>query len=176
MKKYSTMITIIILLALSAIIYLIQLILFNSPRDTFFGLIQDLAFLPISVALVTVALSKMIEVREKRERLNKTNMLISAFFSEYGIDLMKKMILCVKNIEEIAPYLNVKEEWLARNFTTASNVLKTFKIVVESKSMCLVELKEILKKMRETLMVILSNPALLEQEAFTDMVWAVFHL
>jgi len=176
MKKYSTIIAIIFLLVLSSIIYLIQLMLFNSPRDTFFNLMQDLAFLPVQVALVTIALSKMIGEREKRERLNKTNMLVSAFFSEFGIDLMRQLISCVNNLDEIAPYLNIKEEWSSKNYATASNELKTLKIIVESKPKYLLELREMLEKKRETLMVILSNPALLEQEAFTDMIWAIFHL
>ena len=67
--------------------------------------------MPISVALVTVALSKMIEEREKQERLNKTNKLISVFFSEFGIDLMRQLFSCVKNVKEISSCLNVKAEW-----------------------------------------------------------------
>lgn len=176
MKKYSTIIAIIFLLLLSSIIYLIQHMLFNSPRDTIFSLMQDLAFLPVQVALVTIALSKMIGEREKRERLNKTNMLVSAFFSEFGIDLMKQLITFVNNMDEIAPHLNITEEWSSKNYATASNELKTLKIIVESKPKYLLELREMLEKKRETLMVILSNPALLEQEAFTDMIWAIFHL
>jgi len=176
MKKNSTLTTIIFLLALSSAIYLIQISLFNSPKDTLFGLLQDFAFLPISVALVTVALSKMIEEREKQERLNKTNKLISVFFSEFGIDLMRQLFSCVKNVKEISSCLNVKAEWSLRDYDEASNKLKTLKIVVESKRMCLVELREILEKKRGILMVILSNPALLKHEAFTDMIWAIFHL
>jgi len=176
MKKNSTIITFIFLLALSSIVYLLQLTIFNTPRDTFFGLMQDLAFLPISVALVTIALSKMIEEREKRERLNKTNKLLSVFFSEFGIDLMRQLISCVSNMEEIASHLNIKAEWSSRNYDETIDVLKSLKIKVESKRICLVELKEMLGKKRGILIVILSNPALLEHEAFTDMIWAIFHL
>lgn len=175
MKKNSSVMTIIFLLFLSLIIYWIQLTQFHSPRDTFFYLMQDLAFLPIQVALVTIALGKIIEEREKRERLNRTNMLVSAFFSEIGSDLMKQLISCV-NTEEIAPYLNIKEEWSSKNFIKAANELKTIDILVDYKPKYFLELKEVLKEKRKLLMVIISNPVLLEHETFTDMLWAIFHL
>ena len=35
------------LIALSAVLYLVQIEIFHTPRDTFFYLFQDLAFVPI---------------------------------------------------------------------------------------------------------------------------------
>ena len=55
-----------ILVVISAILFAIQMIIFRSPRDTAFYLFQDMAFLPLEVALVTIVLGKAISDREKR--------------------------------------------------------------------------------------------------------------
>jgi len=176
MKKYSAVIVMILLLALSSIIYFVQLAQFHSPRDTLFYLMQDLAFLPVQIALVTIVIGKIIGTREKRERLNRTNMMVNAFFSEIGIDLMRQLLLCGGIAEELAPYLNIKSEWSSKDFLAAANSVKKQNINVDCTLKNLTDIKELLKEKRMLILVMLSNPALLEHEAFTDMLWAVFHL
>jgi uncharacterized membrane protein YozB (DUF420 family) len=106
----STAILIILLVLVSLAFYAFQLIQFESPRDTAFYLLQDLAFLPLQVAIVTIVLGKILNAREKRERLKKTNMMVSAFFSEIGTDLMRYLIRCSTTAEELRPILKIKGE------------------------------------------------------------------
>ena len=83
MKKYKPeMMLVALLLVLSAAFYALQLAIFRKPGDTGFYLLQDIAFLPLQVAIVTLALGRLISSREKKERLRKIDMAISAFFSE----------------------------------------------------------------------------------------------
>ena len=57
MKKVKSGFPIILLLVvLSLVLYMLQLYVFHSPRDTAFYVLQDIAFLPLQVALVTVML------------------------------------------------------------------------------------------------------------------------
>ena len=57
--------TTIILLILSIIIYLIQILIFNDPRTTFFYILQDLAFMPITIAFATLMVGEVLNWREK---------------------------------------------------------------------------------------------------------------
>jgi len=176
MKKNSTLITIISLLCISAVIYFIQIWHFDAPRDTFFYLMQDLAFLPVQIALVTVIVGKIISAHEKRERLNKTNILVSAFFSEIGSELVNQMLCFISNTEGLVPYLDIKVDWTSEDFAKAVDSLKKQNIQVECTKQELDNLKRLLREKRRSIMFFLSNPMLLEHDAFTDMLWAIFHL
>ncbi|MEA5074550.1 MAG: hypothetical protein VB030_10285, partial [Eubacterium aggregans] len=74
MKKYTTPIIIGILFGISALIYAVQFFVFHDSRDTFFYLLQDWAFLPVQIAVVTIAVGKLVESREKKDRMEKTQM------------------------------------------------------------------------------------------------------
>lgn len=176
MKKNSTLIIIISLLCISAIIYFVQILYFNDPRNTFFYLMQDLAFLPVQIALVTVVVGKIIGAYEKQERLNKTNILVSAFFSEIGSDLVRQLLTFSSNTEDLFPYLDITEEWTSREFDNAADVLKKQDINVECTAHRLDKLKQLLEGKHSSIMFFLSNPMLLEHDSFTDMLWAIFHL
>ncbi len=176
MKKNSTVIIIISLLCISALIYFIQISYFNDQRNTFFYLMQDLAFLPVQIALVTVVVGKIIGAHEKRERLNKTNILVSTFFSEIGSELVRQMLCFVSNTEDLFPYLDIKADWTSRNFANAADTLQKQNIRVDCTTQELDNLKGLLKEKRTSIMFFLSNPMLLEHDAFTDMLWVIFHL
>src|SRR5512147_3239170 len=77
------------LVLLSALLYFFQIRVFHAERDTFFYLLQDLAFVPIQVLLVTVIVDQVLRLREKAAMLNKLNMVIGTFFSEVGTRLLK---------------------------------------------------------------------------------------
>jgi len=51
-------------------------------------MLGDVAFVPIEVLLVTLIIHRLLSEREKRTRLEKLNMVIGAFFSEMGTDVI----------------------------------------------------------------------------------------
>ena len=92
MKKIKSSFLIVLLLAvLSTALYALQLIIFRSPRDTGFYVLQDFAFLPLQVAIVSVVLGRYLKNSEKTARLEKLNMVINAFFSADGTQLLLKL-------------------------------------------------------------------------------------
>ncbi len=100
MKRFSSSFWIVLLLTiLSLFFYAIQILAFDSPRDTGFYILQDFAFLPLQIAIVTVVLGKYLKSREKNERLKKINMVINAFFSEAGMDILMSLTVLCKNCE-----------------------------------------------------------------------------
>ena len=101
----------ILLVAVSVILYDVQIRIFHSPRDTYFYLFQDLAFIPIQVLLVTLILNQLLNVREKLSMLNKLNMVIGTFFSEVGTTLLKSFAAFDQNADRIRAELLVQGEW-----------------------------------------------------------------
>ena len=102
MKKHSTLIISVLLLALSALIYSVQFVIFRDMRDTFFYFLQDWAFIPVQIVVVTIVVGRVISDREKRERIEKTKMLASAFFSELGTELMRRLLKSPSDAQSLA--------------------------------------------------------------------------
>jgi hypothetical protein len=176
MTSRKMLLPIIGLIALSALIYCLQLLIFRTPASTAFYLLQDFAFLPVQVVIVTVIIGRAISVREMRERLSRINMMISAFFSELGSDLMKRMAAYAVAGEGPRLQLCVSQAWTEKDFASAQRLVKScdFKADCTPKDLC--ELKELLLAKRMYIYIMLANPTLLEHEVFTDMLLAVFHL
>jgi len=164
------------LIALSAILYLAQIGIFNTPRDTFFYLFQDIAFVPIQVLLVTLIIAQLLSIREKRAMLKKMNMVIGVFFSEVGTGLLKSFLDFDVHYDETRENLIVTNEWSEREFSAVKKSLKVYDYKIESQKGDLEDLKGFLIDKREFLLGLLENPNLLEHESFTDLLWAVFHL
>jgi hypothetical protein len=176
MNSRSTKTIVGLLIALSAAIYAVQILLFHDWKDTSFYMLQDWAFLPIQIALVTVVVGKIINDREKQERLEKTRILTSSFFSDLGNELLEAFAPQIVNTDVLGQSLQPKNDWTEKDFTDAVAALKQAAPVLECTSEDFIRLKNILETKRMTLLVIASNPSLLEHEAFTDMLWAIFHL
>src|SRR5574342_1318351 len=100
-----------VLIVLSTLLYIFQIRVFHAERDTFFYLLQDLAFVPIQVLLVTVIVDQVLRLRDKAAMLNKLNMVIGTFFSEVGTGLLKSFAGFDHHIDRIRPELVVKGDW-----------------------------------------------------------------
>lgn len=164
------------LLLLSAVIYIIHFAIFRDAHHIFIYLLGDLAFVPISVLLVTLILDQLLRVREKRAMLKKMNMVIGAFFSEVGTRLLKSFTDFDSHYDKIRGNLIVTNDWSEQEFFIVRKQLKNYDYKVESQKGDLEDLKSFLIKKRDFLLRLLENPNLLEHESFTDLLWAVFHL
>ncbi|MDQ7786583.1 MAG: hypothetical protein RDU01_03160 [Thermodesulfovibrionales bacterium] len=164
------------LIALSVSLYFIQIQLFRTPRDTFFYLFQDLAFVPISVLTVTLIIDQLLRIREKRVLLKKMNMVIGAFFSEVGTILLKSFTDFDLHYDKIRRNLVITNDWSEQDFSIVKKRLGEFDYSVNSEKGDLESLKNFLVGKRDFLLRLLENPNLLEHESFTDVLWAVFHL
>ena len=87
-RKIPTPLLILLLLGLSAILYLVQYLIFRRPADSAYYFLQDLAFVPISVLLVTLGLNTVLVYREKQEKLEKVGIVVNEFFAEAGNELI----------------------------------------------------------------------------------------
>jgi hypothetical protein len=165
-----------IFLLLSGITYVVHYLIFRDVHHIFIYLVGDLAFLPLEVLLVVLIIERILTRRETQAKLQKLNMVVGAFFSEIGNYLLKSLLEHFYNKEEISQHLNVTAAWTKKDFQRAADFAYHLPVDVDCRSLDLGQLKEFLSGRREFLLTLLENPSLLENDCFTDLLWAVTHL
>ena len=177
MKKYSWQISLgIILIIISAIVYLIHYAIFRDPHHIFIYLTGDIAFVFIEVLMVTLVIHSLLNMREKRERLEKLNMLIGVFFSEVGTRLLVLFSDSDPNLDKIKQNLIVTLDWSNKEFEQMNNRLRNYEYKVNIDMINLKDLRDFLMGKSDFLVRFLENPNLLEHESFTEVLRAVFHI
>ncbi|HEY3418629.1 MAG TPA: hypothetical protein VGM23_17270 [Armatimonadota bacterium] len=177
MKQSRQLIIVVLVLAASSLaIFFIQEWLFRRPDETAFYLLQDMAFLPIQVLLVTLVLNETIARRAKTERLRKMNMVIGAFFSEMGVTLLKEFAVYDRRAAELRAHLLIQAAWTNADYVRVTQDVQQHPFDLRCESGDLAALKTLLLEQRAMPLRLLENPNLLEHETFTDLLWAVNHL
>jgi len=164
------------LVILSAIFYLIHYAFFRDAYHIFYRLIGDIAFAFIEVLLFTVIINEVLAIREKRIILERLNMVIGSFFSVVGKDLLKFFSEIDPNTDRIRRDLIITNQWSAREFLDMSKRLKGYDYAISIRRGDLGRLKQKLIKERDFMLRLLENQNLLEHDAFTGLLMAVFHL
>ena len=165
-----------LLLASSIALYSMQILIFRRAGDTGFYFLQDLSFIPIYILLVVVIVDRFLKIREKQSIIKKMNMVIGAFFSECGKEMLCLIIKFDSNSEVIRNNLLFDGSWDDAKFEQARNRLKGAGMDIHCGKSDIVELKNYLKSKVDFLLRLLENPMLLEHDSFTDLLWAVSHL
>jgi len=164
------------LIALSALVYFIHYFIFRDAHHIFIYLIGDIAFVFLEVLLVTLVLHQLLRYREKKVMLNKLNMVIGAFFSEVGRELLKNFSDFDTKSSEISHKLVITNESFEKEFLKICKSVENHTYNIDSKRGDLENIRNFLKGKRQFLLNLLENPNLLEHESFTNLLWAVFHL
>lgn len=164
------------LLLLSTALFGLHYAIYRDSRDLFFYLLHGIAFLPVEVLLVTLVLHRLLNYREKQQLLNKLNMVIGAFFSEAGTNLLKQFSEFDPEINTIRKNLIIGKDWADAEFEAVAKKLKGYDYAVDIKKGSLASLREFLIIKRQFFLGLLENQNLLEHESFTSLLWAIFHL
>lgn len=103
-------------------------------------------------------------------------MVIGVFFSEMGVDLLKKFAEHDPQINYISNELIINKEWTPKQFNKAKNKIKghDFSLSFTAKDLKVFYID--LQTRIDFLLQILENPTVLEHESFTDLLQATFHL
>jgi len=166
----------ILLVALSALVYVIHYLIFRDAHHIFIYLIGDIAFVFIEVLMVTLIIHEVLTLREKRAIMEKLNMVIGAFFSEVGTNLLRIFSSIDPDSASLRRALALETETPTDNFAALSQRLNTHNYAVSVEPAALEELQGFLADRRDFLLRLLENPNLLEHESFTNLLWAVFHV
>ena len=78
----------IFLVILSGLLYFANYLIFHDLHEVLFYIGIDTAFLPIEILFVVLVIENAISSREKQQMMEKLNMVIGAFFSEVGTQLL----------------------------------------------------------------------------------------
>jgi uncharacterized membrane protein len=104
-----------LLIALSALLYLVHFYIFQDLAHIEIYALGDVAFLPIEVLLVVLVVDWVISRQEQRSQLSKLNMVIGVYFSEVGTPLLKAFSDFDPQVGRIRYELLVKGTWRAVN-------------------------------------------------------------
>ncbi len=175
MKKYRWQIFLgLFLIVLSVSLYLLHYGIFHDKHHIFLFMLHDLAFIPIEVLVVSLIIHSALSYREKRAMMKKLNMVIGAFYTEIGTELLRILSRLETSIPD--DKLKMSPKWLDGRFDELAEELSTSKFDPQIGLNELTELKELLLLKKSFLLTLLQNQNLLEYEAFTDLLWALLHL
>jgi hypothetical protein len=165
-----------LLLLVSLVLYFADYYLFGRGGEIGFGFMSNVAFLPVYVLFVTLMLERVIKNRERDAMMKKLNMVIGIFFSEVGTQLLRDFLDFFPDGKQISVKLRPTPQWKDKDFHEAHQFLKAQDIRLDSRRGDLAALKAYLLEKKGTMLALMENPNLLEHDAFTDLLWAVFHL
>jgi hypothetical protein len=183
MKKYGWNIKLAVMLIISSVIlFIINSSIFHQPKTELFYIGIDLVFLPIEVLLVVLVIETAINRRETNILLEKLNMVIGAFFSEVGTDLLSEISKFDSKSSKTSKILIINSKWADIDFVNAKKNIKStrYHLNISGDDPDSIEFlicaKKFLLEKRKFLLALLENPNLLEHESFTELLRAVFHL
>lgn len=169
MKKRNYYIKVsIILILLSATMFYIHYLVFGQAENTAYYSLMNLCFIPINSLVVTILLEKLIDVKEKKERMNKMDMLVGIFFSEVGYRLMHQIIKGDKNARNFIKSFKKLDE-------IEDRIIK-YDYDVDINEIDIPYIKELLVSNNSLLINLISNENLHQHEIFTDLLMSVIHL
>jgi hypothetical protein len=164
------------LLAIAGVLFWLHYLVFHDLHHLGIFTLHDLAFLPLEVLIVTLILHTMLERRERQEMLQKLNMVIGAFFSEVGVELLERLSEFDADPDLLRSEYDVTPEWDDKHLKSAAQDAAARTFVLEPDRQRTEELRDFMISKRQFLLRLLENQNLLENEGFTQVLWAVFHL
>lgn len=157
-----------------ALVGLHYLIFRDAHHLAIYGL-HDIAMMPLEVLIVTMLLHSLLERRAHAEKMSKLHMVIGAFFSEVGTDLLKRIASLDEDLE-VREHFLVDHSWDAKRYQVAKKAAREYDYGVHATLDDLHGLRDFLAEKRPFLLGLLQNPNLLEHESFTDALWAITHV
>jgi len=126
--------------------------------------------------MVTLVIHSLLVKWEKKERLEKLNMLIGAFFSQVGTRLLVLFSDSDPNLDKIKQNLIVSSDWSTKEFEQMKKLLREYDYKINIELINLKDLDKFLMEKSDFLVRLLENPNLLEHESFTEVLRSVFHI
>jgi hypothetical protein len=165
--------TALVLLASSLVVYALNYTVFHDVRYIVQYLLSEIGFIPIQIIIVTLILERIMDSRERKQKMLKLNMVIGAFFSETGSRLISRFAAMDSRGTAAGVLFQDGTGWSP---VELRQKLSFQPGEIRFDTVSLTGLKSFLHAERTFLLSLLENPNLLEHDGFTDMLWAVFHL
>lgn len=118
----------------------------------------------------------LVERSQAKLHRHRINMLIGVFFTEVGNDLLRLFVKADPYVSTVREGLLMTTEWTAPEFVELKRHLSGYHYNVDHGLLPLEPLRDFLQKKGETLVHQLENESLIENEQFSNLLWAVVHL
>jgi hypothetical protein len=164
------------LLSTSFLIYTLHYKIFGDLHFILFRGLANLAFVPIQGLVVTLIIAELFVIMSRRSKMQKMNMVIGAFFSELGTELLRFLYIADPRAMELRQTVEASSDLSAKELKALLRKLENYPFKVRLERSNLIPLRKLLTSRRGFMVRLLENPSLLENENFTDMLWAVFHM
>jgi len=159
------------LLCLSGLVYVFHYLTFRDPHHLFIFFVGDVAFVFIEVLIVTMIIHELLDYRDRKTKLYKLNMVIGAFFSEIGTELIRIFSGFDKNAGQVKEGLACFEDWLGKG-----GGCEGYQPDIDVRRGDLKALQDFFLDKRPFMLVLIQNANLLEHDSFSSLLWAIFHL
>lgn len=178
MKRPSSLVWIVAtLITASAIVYAIDFVVYPDLHDTMgFYALLDVAFIPVNVLIVGLFINRLLATRERAELLHKMNMVVGAFFTQVGNELIGRLSRFDSDLEKDRPHLRFDKNWSSSDFDAHRRAVRADAHAMDLGRSDVEALRDLLATERPFMLGLLQNGSLLEHEGFTDALWAVSHL
>jgi hypothetical protein len=165
------------LLVAAVLIYVVDFAAYPDLHDSMgYYTLLDIAFIPLNVLIVGLFINRLIAQRERAELLHKMNMVVGAFFSQVGHDLIGLLSRFDTDFEADSRHLVFNARWTPADFDEHRIAVCGDAHAMDLDLGDLEAVKELLASQRPLLLNLLQNGNLLEHAGFTDALWAVSHL
>ena len=128
------------------------------------------------LGVIANSLEIMLSIREKNHRNEKINMIIGAFFSEAGTELITYLSGFDQSLNKIRKQLVMNNDCSNKNFNLIRRKLKKYHYRIDIDKSALPKLRKFFIDRKDFLLRLMENPYILEHESFAELLMAVFHL
>lgn len=128
------------------------------------------------LGVIANATDLLLNRREMEIRLEKLNIIIGVFFSEAGTKLLTEFSGYDQEIESIGRGLQITNEWSAREFSAAAQMIKKHRFEIDRSRIGIRELRDYMQEKSSLFLRLMENQNLLEHESFTNLLRAILHL
>jgi len=148
----------------------------TNAASKIFGIILILIGIGTFLTIVTNATQLLVQRGQDRLRRQRLNMIIGAFFTEAGNQLLQLFTEFDPQIDDMRKDFVVEDSWAEIDFTHLKKKIRDYEFTIDAKLIELEALCNFLKEKGDLLLRELENPDLIEHESFTELLWAVVHL
>lgn len=176
MTKRETRLLALVLVLTTLALHLLHYLIFRDFHQLLFYFGLDVAFLPVSVLVLTLFVDRLLSEREKAQQRHKMNMVVGVFFMELGRPLLEFLTNLLSDGQEFLNQIKITDETTEQQLKQAETLLANQCLDLSLDPEDLQALKTLLHEHQELTLRLLANPVLLEHEDFTNVLWAVVHL
>jgi len=163
------------MIAATVVLMVVHYLVFRDLYNLGFYSVHALVMMPAQALLLTLLLNEFLTRKSRQEMLNKLSMVIGAFFTEVGSDLLRRLS-CMDATCEIQDEFRIDGTWDHARYEHARQTAAAYRFSVRPTAEDLAAIREFLVERQPFILGMLQNPNLLEHERFTDVLWAVSHL